>query len=213
MRRKPYCVVLLDEIEKAHPDIFNLLLQVMDEGRLTDSNGRVVDFKNTIVIMTSNVGSREMEEYGNGIGFATAGKNVATDRRSVVEKAVKKAFPPEFINRVDAQVYFNSLDKDAIERIIDIELKDLRARVLEAGYKLAITPAAKRFIADAGYDPAYGARPLKRAVTRYVEDPVSEFIIADRVLSARKKASGEVRTLRLGLSPDKESTLVELKED
>ena len=213
VRRKPYCVVLLDEIEKAHPDIFNLLLQVMDEGRLTDSNGRVVDFKNTIVIMTSNVGSREMEEYGNGIGFATAGKNVATDRRSVVEKAVKKAFPPEFINRVDAQVYFNSLDKDAIERIIDIELKDLRARVLEAGYKLAITPAAKRFIADAGYDPAYGARPLKRAVTRYVEDPVSEFIIADRVLSARKKASGEVRTLRLGLSPDKESTLVELKED
>ena len=212
VRRKPYCVVLLDEIEKAHPDIFNLLLQVMDEGRLTDSNGRMVDFKNTIVIMTSNVGSREMEEYGNGIGFATAGKNVASDRRSVVEKAVKKAFPPEFINRVDAQVYFNSLDKDSIERIIDIELKDLRARVLDAGYKLAITPAAKRFIADAGYDPAYGARPLKRAVTRYVEDPVSEFIIADRVLSARKKTTGELRTLRLGLTPDKESTLVELKE-
>jgi ATP-dependent Clp protease ATP-binding subunit ClpC len=211
VRRKPYCVVLLDEIEKAHPDIFNLLLQVMDEGRLTDSNGRMVDFKNTIVIMTSNVGSREVEEYGSGIGFATAGKNVDTDRRSVVEKAVKKAFPPEFINRVDEQVYFNSLDKEAIEQIIDIELKDLRARALEAGYKLTITPAAKRFIADAGYDPAYGARPLKRAVVRYVEDPVSEFIISDRALSSHKRAPGEVKTLKVGLSQDKESTVVELK--
>ena len=211
VRRKPYCVVLLDEIEKAHPDIFNLLLQVMDEGRLTDSNGRMVDFKNTILIMTSNVGSREMEEYGSGIGFATAGKNVQADRKTVVEKAVKKAFPPEFINRVDAQVYFNSLDKEAIEQIIDIELKGLKARVQEAGYKLSITPTAKRFIADAGYDPAYGARPLKRAVTRYVEDPVSEFIIADRALSSHKAKDGELRQLRLTLSPDKESTVVELK--
>jgi len=212
VRRKPYCVVLLDEIEKAHPDIFNLLLQVMDEGRLTDSNGRMVDFKNTILIMTSNVGSREIEEYGNGIGFATAGKNVQTDRRSVVEKAVKKAFPPEFINRVDAQVYFNSLSREDIEQIVDIELKGLRARVEEAGYKLTITPSAKRFIAEAGYDPAYGARPLKRAVTRYVEDPVSEFIITDRALSSRgKKQDGSLRALRLTLSPDKESTLVELK--
>ena len=213
VRRKPYCVVLLDEIEKAHPDIFNLLLQVMDEGRLTDSNGRMVDFKNTILIMTSNVGSREMEEYGSGIGFATAGKNLQADRKAVVEKAVKKAFPPEFINRVDAQVYFNSLDKEAIEQIIDIELKGLKARVQEAGYKLSITPTAKRFIADAGYDPAYGARPLKRAVTRYVEDPVSEFIIADRALSSNKVKEGQLRQLRLTLSPDKESTIVELKAD
>ncbi len=213
VRRKPYCVVLLDEIEKAHPDIFNLLLQVMDEGRLTDSNGRTVDFKNTIVIMTSNVGSREIEAYGNGIGFATAGKNVDTDRRSVVEKAVKKAFPPEFINRVDGQVYFHSLDREAIESIIDIELKDLRQRAMEAGYKLTITPAAKRLVADAGYDPAYGARPLKRAIVRYVEDPVSEFIIGDRILVSRKKGSDELRTLRVGLSPDKESTVVELKAD
>ena len=213
VRRKPYCVVLLDEIEKAHPDIFNLLLQVMDEGRLTDSNGRTVDFKNTIVIMTSNVGSREIEEYGSGIGFATAGKNVEMDRRSVVEKAVKKAFPPEFINRVDDQVYFNALNRENIEAIIDIELKDLRQRALEAGYKLVITPSAKRFIADAGYDPAFGARPLKRAVMRYVEDPVSEFIISDRILASRKKGSaGEPRTLRVGLSPDKESTVVELKQ-
>ena len=210
VRRKPYCVVLLDEIEKAHPDIFNLLLQVMDEGRLTDSNGRTVDFKNTIVIMTSNVGSREIEEYGNGIGFATAGKNLDVDRKSVVEKAVKKAFPPEFINRVDAQVYFNSLSKESIEAIIDIELKDLRARALDAGYKLTITPAAKRMIADAGFDPAYGARPLKRAVMRYVEDPVSEFIISDRVLVSRRKGALELRTLRVGLSPDKENTVVSI---
>ena len=125
---------------------------------------------------------------------------------------MKKAFPPEFINRVDEQVYFNSLSKEAIEDIIDIELKDLRARALETGYKLTITPAAKRFIADAGYDPAYGARPLKRAVVRYIEDPVSEFIISDRALSSRKRMPGEVSTLKVGLAPDKESTVVELKD-
>lgn len=213
VRRKPYAVVLLDEIEKAHPDIFNLLLQVMDEGRLTDSNGRTVDFKNTIVIMTSNVGSREVQDYGTGIGFDTASRNVEVDRRSVVEKAVRKAFPPEFINRVDEQVYFKSLSRETIEDIIDIELKDLRERALEAGYKLIITPAAKRLVADSGYDPAYGARPLRRAVTRYVEDPVSEFIISDRILVSRKKADAAPRTLRVALSPDKESTVVELKAD
>ena len=213
VRRKPYAVVLLDEIEKAHPDIFNLLLQVMDEGRLTDSNGRTVDFKNTIVIMTSNVGSREVQDYGTGIGFATAGKNLEQDRRNVVEKAIRKAFPPEFINRVDEQVYFKSLDKEAIEEIIEIELRDLRARAQEAGYRLTVTPAAKRLIADAGYDPAYGARPLRRAVMRYVEDPVSEFIISDRILVSRKKGGVTLRTLRVGLSPDKESTVVELKAD
>ncbi|MBR1706572.1 MAG: ATP-dependent Clp protease ATP-binding subunit [Bacteroidales bacterium] len=212
VRRKPYCVVLLDEIEKAHPDIFNLLLQVMDEGRLTDSNGRVVDFKNTLVIMTSNVGSREVEEYGTGIGFTTASKNVTADRKSVVAKAVRKAFPPEFINRVDEQVYFNSLSKEDIEAIIDIELKDLKARALEAGYKVTVTPAAKHFVADAGYDPAYGARPLKRAVTKFIEDPVSEFIISDRILVSRRKAAGEVRTLKVGLSENKESIAVTLKE-
>ena len=211
VRHKPYCVVLLDEIEKAHPDIFNLLLQVMDEGRLTDSNGRTVDFKNTIVIMTSNVGSREVEEYGNGIGFATAGRKLEDDRKNVVAKAVKKAFPPEFINRVDEQVYFNSLSREDIERIIDIELKDLKARALEAGYRITVTPSAKRFVAEAGYDPAYGARPLKRAITRYIEDPVSEFIISDRVLSSRQKGTEEVRELKVGLAADKESIAVTLK--
>ena len=211
VRRKPYCVVLLDEIEKAHPDIFNLLLQVMDEGRLTDSNGRTVDFKNTIVIMTSNVGSREIEEYGNGIGFSTAGRNLTADRQNLVAKAVKKAFPPEFINRVDEQVYFNSLSREDLEQIIDIELKDLRKRALESGYKINVTPSAKRFVAEAGYDPAYGARPLKRAITKWIEDPVSEFIISDRILVSRKKGAGDVRTLKVGLSPDKEHITVELK--
>ena len=214
VRRKPYCVVLLDEIEKAHPDIFNILLQVLDDGHLTDSNGRRVNFKNTIVIMTSNVGSRELEEYGSGVGFATAGKNVVQNRQGVLEKAIKKSFPPEFINRVDEQVFFRTLTKEDIEQIIDIELRELRSRAEEAGYKLNITPSAKRFIADAGYDPAFGARPLKRAVMRYVEDPVSEFILSDTLLTGRRKGkeAAEPRTLKVGLSPDKESTVVSLKE-
>ena len=182
VRRKPYCVVLLDEIEKAHPDVFNLLLQIMDEGRLTDSNGRTVSFRNTIVIMTSNVGSRELEEYGNGMGFSTSGRNVTVNRKGVVEKAVRKAFPPEFINRVDEQVFFNSLSREDIEKIIDIELRSLKRRVKEAGFELVVTASAKRFVAEAGYDPNYGARPLKRAIQKYIEDPVSERIIEERML-------------------------------
>ena len=199
VRRKPYCVVLLDEIEKAHPDVFNILLQVMDEGRLTDSNGRTVSFRNTILIMTSNVGSRELEEYGNGMGFSTSVKNVNVNRRNVLEKAVRKAFPPEFINRVDEQVFFSSLTKEDIGRIIDIELKDLKKRVKEAGFELNVTAAAKRFVADAGYDPSYGARPLKRAIRKHIEDPVSEHIIT----------GSDTFRLRVSLTKDKESTLVE----
>ena len=214
VRRKPYCVVLLDEIEKAHPDIFNILLQVLDEGRLTDSNGRVVSFRNTIVIMTSNIGSRELDEYGSGVGFSTSGRNVPKNRQSVLEKAIRKSFPPEFINRVDERIFFNALTREDIEKIIDIELKDLRVRAEEAGYKLTVTPSARRFIADAGFDPAFGARPLKRAVMKYVEDPVSEFIISDRILQGRgKRGSSGLRTLRVGLTADKENTLVSLKEE
>ena len=205
VRRKPYCVVLLDEIEKAHPDVFNLLLQVMDEGRLTDSNGRTVSFRNTILIMTSNVGSRELDEYGSGVGFNTAGRNVQVNRKSVLEKAVKKAFPPEFINRVDEQVFFNPLTKEDIGKIIDIELKGLKQRVQEAGFELSITAGAKRFVADAGYDPNYGARPLKRAIQKYIEDPVSEHIITDRMFGSGHGGG----KLRISLSKDKESTLVE----
>lgn len=205
VRRKPYCVVLLDEIEKAHPDVFNLLLQVMDEGRLTDSTGRTVSFRNTIVIMTSNVGSRELEEYGNGVGFNTSKRNVTGNRRNIMEKAVKKAFPPEFINRVDEQVFFNSLTKDDIEKIIDIELKNLKARVKEAGFDLNVTPAAKRFVAEEGYDPNYGARPLKRAIQKYIEDPVSEQIISERMLGGKRKGG----KLRISLTKDKDNTTVE----
>ncbi len=213
VRRKPYCVVLLDEIEKAHPDIFNILLQVLDEGRLTDSNGRAVSFRNTIVIMTSNVGSRELDEYGSGVGFSTSGKNVLKNRQGVLEKAIRRSFPPEFINRVDEKIFFNSLSKEDIGKIVDIELNDLRTRAEESGYKLVVTPSAKRFIADAGFDPAFGARPLKRAVMRYVEDPVSEFIISDKVLRTKKKGMSGIRTLRVGLTSDKENTLVSLKEE
>ena len=207
VRRKPYCVVLLDEIEKAHPDVFNVLLQVMDEGRLTDSNGRTVSFRNTIVIMTSNVGSRELDEYGSGVGFSTSGRNVQSNRKSVLEKAVRKAFPPEFINRVDEQIFFNSLTKEDIEEIIDIELKGLKKRVKDAGFELTVTAAAKRLTADSGYDPNYGARPLKRAIQRYIEDPVSEHIIAGRIFEGK---NGLIhKKIRVSLSDDKESTVVE----
>ena len=207
VRRKPYCVVLLDEIEKAHPDVFNILLQVMDEGRLTDSNGRTVSFRNTIVIMTSNVGSRELEEYGNGMGFSTSMRNITGNRKGIVEKAVKKAFPPEFINRVDEQVFFNSLTREDIEEIIDIELKELRSRVKEAGFELVVTPTAKRFVAEEGYDPNYGARPLKRAIQKYIEDPVSEQIIVDRMSGGNKVNC----KLRVSLSKEKDCTVVEWK--
>lgn len=209
VRRKPYCVILLDEIEKAHPDVFNVLLQVLDDGRLTDGNGRTVDFKNTIVIMTSNVGTRDVEEYGNGVGFATAGKNITNNKKAMMEKAIKKAFPPEFINRIDEQIAFNSLSKDNIEKIIDIDIKDLKARIKETGYKLTITKAAKEFVAEAGFDANYGARPLKRAISRYIEDPVSEFIINDRMLHGKEK-NVAARALKLGLAPGKDNTEVAL---
>ncbi len=207
VRRKPYCVVLLDEIEKAHPDVFNLLLQVMDEGRLTDSNGRTVSFRNTILIMTSNVGSRELDQYGNGLGFNSSSRNVADKKKSIIEKAVRKAFPPEFINRVDEQIFFNPLSKESIEKIIDIEIRELKSRVKEAGYNLQITSATKKFVAEAGYDPNFGARPLKRAIQRYIEDPVSEQIILDRMMAGRKaRIKGKIR---VSLSSEKDSTFAE----
>ena len=206
VRRKPYCVVLLDEIEKAHPDVFNLLLQVMDEGRLTDSNGRTVSFRNTIVIMTSNVGSRELQEYGKGLGFSTSSKNVDEDRKAVLEKALRKAFPPEFINRMDEQVFFNALTRENMEKIIDIELKGLKSRVKEAGFELHITASAKHFVAEAGYNPDFGARPLKRAIQKYIENPVSEAIISDRMLGTHHEGK-----IRVTLSKDKSDTVVAWK--
>lgn len=204
VRRKPYCVVLLDEIEKAHPDVYSLLLQVLDDGRLTDSDGNTVDFRNTILIMTSNVGSRELDEYGSGVGFATAGRNVGDNRRTVLNKALKRTFPPEFINRIDEVVFFDSLKPESIAKIVNIELKALQGRILEAGYSLDIAPGVKKFIAEAGFDPSYGARPLRRVIQRFVEDPVSEFIIGDR---NRRKQKGTVR-LHLSLNAGKNGTSV-----
>ncbi|WP_430811126.1 MULTISPECIES: ATP-dependent Clp protease ATP-binding subunit [unclassified Carboxylicivirga] len=178
VRRRPYAVVLLDEIEKAHPDVFNLLLQVLDEGRLTDSLGRKVDFKNTIIIMTSNIGTRELKDFGRGVGFTPASSISDRDHaKGVIEKALKKAFAPEFINRIDDVIIFNSLEKEDIHKIIDIELKGLYERVEALGYKLVLSDAAKDFIATKGYDVQYGARPLKRAIQKYLEDEMAEVII------------------------------------
>ncbi len=179
VRRKPYSVVLLDEIEKAHPDVFNLLLQVLDEGRLTDSLGRRIDFKNTILIMTSNIGTRQLKDFGRGVGFNTqmAGEPDKDFSRSVIQKALNKAFAPEFLNRVDDIIMFDQLDKAAIHKIIDIELQGLYQRVSNLGYELSITDEAKDFIATKGYDVQFGARPLKRAIQKYLEDEMAEMII------------------------------------
>jgi ATP-dependent Clp protease ATP-binding subunit ClpC len=179
VRRKPYSVILLDEIEKAHPDVFNLLLQVLDEGRLTDSLGRRIDFKNTIVIMTSNIGTRQLKDFGRGIGFtvASAAEDDKEFTRNVIQKALNKAFAPEFLNRVDDIVMFDALDKAAIHQIIDIELRGFYQRVEHLGYRLTVTDAAKEFVASKGYDVQFGARPLKRAVQKYLEDELAEMII------------------------------------
>ena len=180
VRRKPYSIVLLDEIEKAHPDVFNLLLQVMDEGRLTDSYGRMVDFKNTVIIMTSNIGTRQLKDFGRGVGFATQSRLDDKEfSRSVIQKALNKSFAPEFINRVDEIITFDQLSLEAITKIIDIELKGLYDRIEAIGYKLVIDDKAKEFIAGKeGYDVQYGARPLKRAIQTYLEDGLSELIIS-----------------------------------
>jgi len=176
VRRKPYSVVLLDEIEKAHPDVFHLLLQVLDDGLLTDSLGRKIDFKNTIIIMTSNIGTRELREFASGVGFQAGGKT-GEYSNSVIQKALKKAFAPEFLNRIDDVIMFNSLKREHIHKIIDIEIKTLFERIEKLGYKLEISEEAKDFIVDKGYDEKYGARPLKRAIQKYLEDEMAELII------------------------------------
>lgn len=178
VRRKPYSIVLLDEIEKAHSDVFNLLLQVMDEGRLTDSYGRTVDFKNTVIIMTSNIGTRQLKEFGKGIGFAAQTRTDDKEySRSVITKALNKSFAPEFINRLDEIITFDQLDINALEKIIDIELKGLYERMESLGYKLVIDDAAKRFVASKGYDVQFGARPLKRSIQNNLEDGLAELIL------------------------------------
>ncbi|MCX7548018.1 ATP-dependent Clp protease ATP-binding subunit [Xanthomarina sp. F1114] len=183
IRRKPYAVVLLDEIEKAHPDVFNMLLQVLDDGYLTDSLGRKIDFRNTIIIMTSNIGSRKLKDFGTGVGFGTSSQKAQEDAnaRGVIENALKKAFAPEFLNRIDDVVVFNALEKEDINKIIDIELEKLIERIKSLDYTLKLSKSAKDYIADKGFDKQYGARPLKRAIQKYVEDKLAEEIINSNI--------------------------------
>ncbi|MFP5437744.1 MAG: ATP-dependent Clp protease ATP-binding subunit [Bacteroidia bacterium] len=185
VRRKPYAVILLDEIEKAHPDVFNMMLQVLDDGFLTDSLGRRIDFKNTIIIMTSNVGARQLKDFGQGVGFGTSAKVAQADdhNKGVIEAALKKTFAPEFINRIDDIIVFNALEKADIDKIITIELEKLYARVKDLGYNIQLSDKAKDFIADKGFDKQYGARPLKRAIQKYVEDVLAEEIITSKISS------------------------------
>lgn len=183
VRRKPYSVVLLDEIEKAHPDVFHILLQMLDDGQLTDSLGRKVDFRNTIIIMTSNIGSRQLKDFGKGVGFETQAKAKSSNElaKDVIQKALKRSFAPEFLNRLDDIVIFNSLTKEDIHEIIDIELQGLYDRVSNLGYEVEITKEAKDYVADKGFDVQFGARPLKRAIQKYIEDPMAETIIKQSV--------------------------------
>lgn len=185
VRRKPYSIILLDEIEKAHPDVFNVLLQVLDDGQLTDGLGRKVDFKNTIIIMTSNIGSRQLKDFGTGVGFSTSAREAekAEMERDVIEKALKKSFAPEFLNRIDDIIYFNSLQREDIHKIIDIELKSLFKRIRTMGYEISIDESAKDFLLKKGWDSQFGARPLKRAIQRYIEDDLAEEIIKADILT------------------------------
>jgi ATP-dependent Clp protease ATP-binding subunit ClpC len=179
VRRKPYSVILLDEIEKAHPDVYNILLQVLDDGQLTDGMGRKVDFKNTMIIMTSNIGARQLKDFGQGVGFATKAReeNVEENSKAVINNALKRTFSPEFLNRIDDVVIFNSLTQDNIFKIIDIALADLYKRLSDLEFTMTLSEEAKKFVAEKGFDPQFGARPLHRAIQKYIEDPLAEFIL------------------------------------
>ncbi len=203
VRRKPYAVVLLDEIEKAHPDVFNILLQILDEGFVTDSLGRKIDFRNTIIILTSNIGTRDLKDFGDGVGFGTSAKKSTSDARarSTIENALKKAFAPEFLNRIDDIVIFNSLEKDHITKIIDLELQKLYNRLEKLNYKVELTDEAKDFIAEKGWDKDFGARPLKRAIQKYIEDLLAEMLV--------NKQLGEGETVLLKLNESKDGLIGE----
>ena len=202
VRRKPYAVILLDEIEKAHPDVFNMLLQVLDDGYLTDSLGRKIDFRNTIIIMTSNIGARQIKDFGQGVGFGTSAKKAQEDdhNRGVIEKALKKAFAPEFLNRIDDVIVFNALEKEDIFKIIDIELKKVLRRIEDLGYQIELSEKAREFIAEKGFDKQYGARPLKRAIQKYIEDLLAEEIVNNRLT--------EGDSIRLELAESADSLVV-----
>jgi ATP-dependent Clp protease ATP-binding subunit ClpC len=179
VRRKPYSVILLDEIEKAHPDIYNILLQVLDDGQLTDGLGRKIDFKNTTIIMTSNIGARQLKDFGDGVGFTTASRiaNAEENNKAVIEKALKRTFSPEFLNRIDDVVIFNQLTEENIFSIIDILMKGVTKRLDNLGLQLELSEEAKKFISEKGYDQQFGARPLHRAIQKYLEDPLAEEIL------------------------------------
>jgi ATP-dependent Clp protease ATP-binding subunit ClpC len=201
VRRKPYCVILLDEIEKAHPDIYNILLQVLDDGQLTDGLGRKIDFKNTLIIMTSNIGVRQLKEFGDGVGFATATRvqNAEENNKAVIEKALKRTFSPEFLNRIDDVIIFNALSKENIFNIIDILMKGVTKRLQNLGFSMELTLEAKEFIADKGYDAQFGARPLHRALQKYLEDPLAEEILnlsvkaGDKLIADLDKENGKIK--------------------
>ena len=202
VRRKPHCVILFDEIEKAHEDVFNLLLQLLDEGQLTDGLGRKVNFKNSLIIMTSNIGVKEVNSFGKSLGFETAASivNEENKARGIIEKALKKKFRPEFLNRIDEAIIFNSLSEEDIHKIIYVELEKLEKRVVEMGYKLKVTKDAIDFLAKQGYDEAYGARPLARAIQHYIEDPV-----ADEILNGN---FNEGETINITFDKEKEDIVV-----
>ena len=198
VRRKPYAVVLLDEIEKAHPDVFNILLQILDEGHVTDSLGRKVDFRNTIIILTSNIGTRDLKDFGDGVGFGTSAKKTSSDARAraTIENALKKAFAPEFLNRIDDIIIFNSLEKEDIKKIIDLELNKLYKRLEKLNYKVELTDEARDFIAEKGWDKDFGARPLKRAIQKYIEDLLAEMLVN------KQFSEGETVVLKLNDAKD-----------
>lgn len=206
VRRKPYAVVLLDEIEKAHPDVFNMLLQVLDDGFLTDSLGRKIDFRNTIIIMTSNIGARKLKDFGQGVGFGTASRKTQVDEnaRSIIQNALKKAFAPEFLNRIDDVVVFNALEREDIHKIIDIELEKLFKRIKGLGYNLTLSDKAKDYISDKGFDKDYGARPLKRAIQKYIEDALAEEIINSKL--------EEGDSIFMDFDTDKDELIIDIKK-
>jgi ATP-dependent Clp protease ATP-binding subunit ClpC len=206
VRRKPYSVVLLDEIEKAHPDVFNILLQILDDGYITDSLGRKIDFRNTIIIMTSNIGARQLKDFGSGVGFGTSSKNEQAEEnaKSVIEGALKKSFAPEFLNRIDDVIIFNTLERKDIHAIIDIELEKLLNRISDLGYTLNLSEKAKDYIADKGFDKKYGARPLNRAIQKYIEDALAEEIVNSKL--------SEGDTISMDLDDKKNELTIKIKK-
>ncbi|MBL4905631.1 MAG: ATP-dependent Clp protease ATP-binding subunit, partial [Flavobacteriaceae bacterium] len=206
VRRKPYSVILLDEIEKAHPDVFNMLLQILDDGFITDSLGRKIDFRNTIIIMTSNIGARQLKDFGVGVGFGTSSKTAQADEhaKGIIENALKKSFAPEFLNRIDDIIVFNALDRDDIHLIIDIELDKLLNRISDLGYTLKLSAEAKDYIADKGFDKKYGARPLKRAIQKYIEDALAEEIVSSKLT--------EGDTITMGLDAKTNELTIKIKK-